>query len=308
MKKLFSILLSTLMVLSLGSITALAQEPENEESVTIYMSVINDTKVFELNQEAITVTDVNNDNALTIDDAFICAHNAKYPGGAAQGYSVNEGFMTKFWGIENGGSYGYYVNNNMAMGLNDNIKNNDYINAFIYSDPATYSDVYSFFNINKLEANANDEITLKLSKYNFDPVTSEPIEVAVENATIVIDSVNTEYKTDANGCVTIKLSQPGNHTISATSDELNLVPPMCNVTVKAKTIEPETTPNTSTNNSENIEPETTTKQAIKDDTVKSPSTGNENHILPIIILFVGASITIITTLNKKSKIYEKQVK
>ena len=97
----------------------------------------------------VTVTDTDNDGALTINDAFVKAHDAYYPDGIA-GYSSASGtyglYVAKLWGDESG-SFGYYVNNQMAMGLSDPIKDGDVLAAYIYQDQTGWSDLYCFFGL-----------------------------------------------------------------------------------------------------------------------------------------------------------------
>ncbi len=259
-------------------------------SVNTFITIVDDNKEFQLTQEPITVTDMNNDKLLTIDDAFICAHDQKFPGGAEAGYTANDGFMTKFWGVENGGSYGYYLNNNMAMGLFELLNDGDYIDAFIYSDAATYTDEYTFFDTHTKEVELNETVTLNLSKYEFDPVTYEPIKVAVKNATILINGVESNYKTDENGNVTLTLSEAGTYTITAKSDDFNMVPSVCKVTVKAPAIN---------NNDTTINNDTNTNNG---ETPKSPATGSEEFITLAVIAFASAIVMLVSA--RKSKKYE----
>ena len=81
------------------------------------------------------------------------------------------------------------------------------------------------------------EIQKVLTTYKkliFYPVVHEhTITLPVANAVITVDGVATEYKTDAEGKVTLKLSEAGEYVISATSAEATLVPPAVVVTVEA---------------------------------------------------------------------------
>lgn len=52
-------------------------------------------------------------------------------------------FRNKLWGTENGGSYGYYVNNVSTWSLTDPVDEGDYVNAFVYTDLTTWFDTYA---------------------------------------------------------------------------------------------------------------------------------------------------------------------
>ena len=226
MKKTITVFSAALMAFSAMSVSAFAAE----DAVKINITVSDDKGQFVVTQEELNVTDADNDGKLTIEDAFLLIHDAKFEGGAEQGfaYTDNNGskFISKFWGVENGGSYGYYVNDAMSYSLNDELKDNDFLNAYIYQDAASYSDSYSFFDVKKAEAKEEDEITLTLKHVAFDQ-NWNAFNEAVEGAVITIDGKDTEFKTDAEGKAVIKLTDAGKHVISAKKEGVILVPAVC---------------------------------------------------------------------------------
>ncbi len=249
MKKFFATLLATvLLVAAVNPVSAkagllISAKPAD---VVVYVTIANgDVK---LAQEPVTVKDIDNDGALTINDALYLAHEAKYKGGAAAGYGSAQSqwglSLTKLWGVENGGSYGYYVNNASAMGLADPVKNGDYVNAFVYQDTTAFSDKYAYFDQEIVTGNTGKNITLTLSAAGYD-ANWAPVTLPVANATVTVDGKKTSYKTDANGKVTIKISATGRHVVSAVSDTETLVPAVCIVT-SGKDATPKTGDNTMT--------------------------------------------------------------
>ena len=85
MKKIVAITSALLMMLSAGSLAAVAEDAPAKASV--YVTIADKDGKLAMTQQAVTVTDADGDNALTINDALIAAHEASYPGGAAAGYS-----------------------------------------------------------------------------------------------------------------------------------------------------------------------------------------------------------------------------
>ncbi|MGN0174400.1 MAG: fibronectin type III domain-containing protein [Acutalibacteraceae bacterium] len=233
MKKIISITLSILLLLGTFSIAVLA---DNSEAINVYVTISDKDGKLALAQEKISVTDIDDDNLLTLNDALYCAHEAKYPGGAAAGYNSAESdwglSLYKLWGAENGGSYGYYVNNKSANGLTDEVKENDYVNAFVYTDLSTWLDTYCYFDVNTVSAKAGEAINLTLSTAGYDD-NWEQIAIPEEGATITVDGVETKFKTDSNGKVTITVANGGKHIISAKSDSKILVPPVCIAEIEA---------------------------------------------------------------------------
>lgn len=263
------------------SFTAAGMNVSAEENGTqVYVTVADADKNFVLAEEPVTVTDIDSDGKLTINDALFIAHENKFEGGAAAGYKSSTGQyglqLDKLWGVENGGSYGYYVNDGMAMGLADEIKADDQLVAFIYSDTKSYSDSYSFFDAKKGQDTAKDsEVQLKLSQIYFDE-NYAPKSKAVEGAKITINGKATDFVTDAEGKVTVKLTEEGMNTVSATSDKANLVPPiyMVNVDATLTTASTTTTTTTTATTTTTTAASTTTTKAA---TTKAATTANSSN-------------------------------
>ncbi|SFW54502.1 NPXTG-anchored protein [Ruminococcus flavefaciens] len=253
------------------------------DETKVFVTVSDDKKDLVLIQEPITVTDIDSDGKLTINDALYIAHENKFEGGAAAGYKSSVGQwglgLDKLWGVENGGSYGYYVNDKMSMGLADEIKDGDQIQAFIYPDPKDYNYYYSFFNAKKGEPVAVDaEVPLTLTYYTFG-ANGDLVENKLANAKITLNGKATDLVTDNDGKVTVKFSEAGSNYVSAASDSVNIVPPVYMVEVDpALTTTTTTAPLTTTTNSSTTTTTTatTTKTTTKATTKasgNSPKTG-----------------------------------
>ena len=273
-----------------------------DESVNVYVTISDDKGKLALVQEKINVTDIDGDNALTINDALYCAHEAKYEGGASAGYAAGKSqfgiSLNKLWGVANGGSYGYFLNNKSPLSLSDKINENDYINAFAYTDLSSWSDTYSFFDINSKEIKESEDICLTLMTAGYD-ASFNPITLPVKDATITLNGEKTDFKTDSEGKVTVTLDKAGSYVVSAISDKQNLVPPVCKVEVLVDE-------NKGTNeNVTTVENTTVESSAVKENfTTKnesvSPATKDNLGSYEMIILLVG-SMTLITVLSLKKE-------
>lgn len=223
--------ITLVLMLTLAVCTFALQAGATAESVSVTVTIANGTPV--LSAQTVEVTDTDADGILTINDALYCAHETAYEGGAAAGYASAQSeygmSMSKLWGIENGSSFGYYVNNASAMSLVDPVANGDYICAFVYTDLTAWSDTYSYFDVTSVTADSGKTVTLTLSAAGFDENWA-PVTLPVEGATITVDGTATELVTDAEGKVTLSLAD-GSHVISATSSTLVLVPPVCLATI-----------------------------------------------------------------------------
>ncbi len=225
MKKLFSLLCALLMLLSFAAAT--------EEAPVAFVSISDDTGALVLAHAAVELTDADGDGALTICDVLMAAHAAYHADGAeAFGAADSEWgkSLTKLWGVENGGSYGYYLNDASAMSLADPVAAGDHVKAFVYTDLTAYSDTYTFFTAPVAAAAVNAEVALTLNAAGFDENWA-PVTLPVANATLTVNGEKTEVATDENGCAVMTFAEAGEYVISAVSESMTLVPPVCIVTV-----------------------------------------------------------------------------
>lgn len=246
MKKFLTAAFAFLLVLATLGVTAFA---EDAVTADVYVTISDANGKLVLAMEKITVSDVDLDGALTINDALYCAHELKFEGGAEAGYSSYEGAyglaLEKLWGVENGGSYGYCLNTASAMSLADPIKDGDCVQAYCYTDLVTWSDTFSFFDVisASVEEGKATKLTLYASGYdeNWNPIT-----FAVSDAKITVNGVETDLTTNEYGEVTITLDEEGKYIISATSEHMTLVPPACAITVTEKANSTESADNSDT--------------------------------------------------------------
>lgn len=226
MKKFLATLLSLLMLVSL---TASAEEA----NPTVYVSISDGTGALVLAYAPVALTDADGDGALTIHDALTAAHAAHHPEGAAAYLAESSEWglsLYCLWGVENGGSYGYMLNDASAMSLVDPVKDGDHIKAYAYTDLTAWSDTYSYFAAPVADAAMNSEIALTLSAAGYDENWA-PVTLPVAGAVLTVNGEKTEIVTDENGNAVLTLAEAGTYTVSAVSDSMTLVPPVCIVTV-----------------------------------------------------------------------------
>ena len=315
MKKFIAAAAAALVSFSALSMTAFAQGGDN---TVVYVTIADAQGKLALTHKAVTVTDIDNDGNLTINDALYIAHENNYSGGAAAGYGSAVGTyglgLTKLWGTENGGNYGYYVNNAAAMGLADTVKNGDNINAFVYTDTTAWSDAYSWFTLDKNEAEQGGEVSLTLNRAAFD-ANYAPVTLPVEGAVISVNGTPTDVKTDAEGKAVIKLDNAGENILSASSDSLRLVPPVGIVNVTASSTASTTTSTevsssttttttttTSTSSSSSSNSTTSSASTTASTTAggnNSPKTGDAGAGTAVVIL--GCAVSAAFMLRKRNE-------
>ena len=223
MKKTLCIIVAAVVALCAMGISAAA-----EASAEVYVTIANGGLM--IANDKVTVKDLDGDGKLTIDEALFAAHEAYYKGGAAAGYAsemTDYGLsLTKLWGVQNGGSYGYYVNNASAWSLGDEVKSGDFINAFVYQDTKTFSDRYCYFdhNFSTIGGCLYDYYTL-YGVYFDENYTAYSAPIA--DAIITVDGKETKIRTGKDGCVdglSIPFGESGTYIVSAKSENAILVP------------------------------------------------------------------------------------
>lgn len=217
------------------SISALAEEESEQESVYVFVTLADGEGKTVLAHEEITVEDTDGDGVLTIHDALTCAHAQKYTG-EGEGYRAERTeyglSMTKLWGCENGGSYGYYLNNQSPQSLADPIEKGDSVHAFVYTDLTAWSDTYCYFDKEHVAVSGDGALTLTLYAMGYD-ADWNPVSLPVAGASITIDGKATPYVTDEEGKVTLTFDGAGYCVVSAVKEGVNLVPPVCAVAVSS---------------------------------------------------------------------------
>lgn len=206
-------------------------EPAEPQTVLVTIADKNGEAVLKLAE--ITASDLDEDGKVTIYEALKAAH-ATCPNGGADGFAAEVGqyglSMVKLWGDENGGNFGYYVNETSSMSLADEVHTGDRVVAFAYTDLVGWSDAFCYFDpvIATKTSGENVEVTLTalLPDDNWNPV-----QTPVEGAKILVNGVDSGLTTDAEGKVTLTL-ESGVNEITATSETMTLVPPIAKITVE----------------------------------------------------------------------------
>lgn len=298
MKKFLAATLALVLVLSMSAMTALAAE-----TADVYVTISDENGELVLTKEKVTVSDIDEDGALTINDALYAAHEAKYEGGAAEGYAnVDTEYglsLDKLWGVANGGSYGYYVNNASAWSLVDPIVEGDHIQAFIYTDLTAWSDTFTFFDVSSVDNTESETVSLTLSAAGFD-AEYNPVTLPVEGAVITINGVVSELVTDAEGKVSFGIDSIGTYVISASSESMTMVPPVCILTVSESAEAPvEDEP------AADVPVEEAPVEEIPEEVVTSPDTGYESNIALYAVIAAAAFAGIVILTVKGRKVNEK---
>ncbi len=276
-------LLSVIIALTLMLVCAL---PAFAETGKAYVTIIDDKGNLAVCHYEFELADADKDGSITISDALYATHkdNNNINGYAAEKteYGLS---LTKLWGIENGGSYGYLVNNLSAMSLADEIKDGDIIVAYCYQDLETWSDQYSYFDKVTVNATAGESFALKLAKQGYDQ-NWQTVESVVENADIYVDGVKTEIKTNENGVVDIVLNKNGKHIVTAKKQGTVLVTPYSVVTV--------------TGGADDIKDDTKDTENHETKGNENPETG-DNGITLWAVLFILSAFALLVSAKKNEK-------
>ena len=138
------------------------------ESVTVSISVSGKVVLATLDT---SVTDRNGDGRLNVDEALYAAHEAAYPGGAAEGYSSYVGdyglSLAKLWG-DTSYCFGYWLNDTSCWSLDDTVTAGSHVVAYVYQDKEFWSDSYAKFDSVSYTVETGAELTVAVEKAGYD--------------------------------------------------------------------------------------------------------------------------------------------
>lgn len=243
MKKLLSVFLAILLIVSLVPAQVMA-----DETITVYISVsrygdfVQDKNG---NPMAYVPIELSGQSSYTIDDVFLLTHELYYPEGA-EGYTSSVGDwglgVDKLWG-DTSYNFGYQVNGGRVsvMGPDHVVVHGDSIDACIYKGFYPNSEKYARFESVVEEVYRDKEISLTLSYASGYDENWNSIFSPCEGATIYIDGEETDYITDANGEVSLSFNEIGTYVISAKKSQMigevempAITAPVCVVNVAEK--------------------------------------------------------------------------
>jgi len=292
------------------SCSAISMTAGAEDETKVYVTISDNNSNLVLAEEPIVVTDIDNDGKLTINDALYIAHEKFYEGGAAAGYksSVTEWGLglDKLWGVENGGSYGYYVNHNMAMGLSDIVANDAFIDAYTFPDPKNLDYHYSYFTMrNHADSDPGYETEMSLMYVDFDE-NWQPVKKPVAGAKITINGKETDIVTADDGSFKVTLTDPGKNVVSAASESVKIAPPVFTVNIndEAETTTTVTETSTTTSETTTTTAKTTAKttkttKATTANKSNSPKTGDKG--VGVTVFALGAAAAVAFALRRKDE-------
>ena len=231
--------------------TLVIDEAIKADDAVVYLTVSNEGKLAAARAE-VTVKDINRDGVLSLDEALIAAHEEYCPDGYERAPGSYGLFVSKVWGVANGGSYLFYINDKgIASDVGtDTVKDGDEVTAAILKDVTGYSDIYTYFTEKALEIEPGGsvDLTLMASSWN---LGEEPVAGAGLTVGTWKDGTFTALEgmtTDADGKVKLTFDEPGIYVISAdgtmkatvydyytgTSEEKDcpIIAPMCVVTAE----------------------------------------------------------------------------
>ena len=232
-KKILSLLLSLMMILSVLPVTVFADDAAAD--ATVYLTVSNQGVLASANDDSImlnkpiTVEDINEDGKLTVDEALQAAHKAY---NAENGYATGDYGVTKLWGIETINTLFFINNEGIAAGVGvDTISEGDRLVASINKDNTYYADWYTYFDEAEKTVNVNQEFTLNLKGHLGMAYTDEDKQdIAIANVSVGVWE-NGSFKaledktTDSNGNITLSFDKAGTYYVTASgtvSDEVTV--------------------------------------------------------------------------------------
>ena len=207
------------------------------DSAKVYVTIA-EKGTLRIAREEVEVTDLDGDGALTVADALTAAHEKCFEGGAAAGFKLSDSqwgkSISKLWGVENGGSYSYSVNNVFSNSPTDPVKDGDKLYAGVMQNISGNYDTYTYFDPEDAEVTAGEAFTLTLNEAGWDENYNQTA-TPLAGAAVTVNGKDTGKVTDADGKVTLTVDEAGTAQISATLSDHVIFPPLSVVSVAEST-------------------------------------------------------------------------
>lgn len=214
--------------------------PDDAATATVYVT-ISDRGDVVMGREAVTVTDLNGDGRLDVDETLYAAHEAAYPGGAEAGYQAVYGSyglsLTRLWG-DTSGAFGYWLNDASCWSAEDEVKEGDSLTAFIYVDQRYYSDAYARITPTSAALMAGESVTVQVQQAGYD-ADWNTVFADCEGAVLTVYGSDLQASADGYSVkgMTVTFTKAGSYLIVASKDDGSIVPAVCAVTVQASAAE-----------------------------------------------------------------------
>ncbi len=228
-KRIMSILLVAVMVLSIMPVSAFATE---SKTIDVYVTIVDKGNVV-IAKELITVTDLDASGDFNVDEVLYSAHEGAYIGGASAGYGTAMGdygmYITALWG-DLSGSYGYWNNNTSVFNLEDAVNEKDYVVAFVYQNTQVW-DPYSKFSRDSYTVLSETEFNVTLEKAGYDD-NWNTVFAAHKGAIIKVydadfnelDANDYVFTDNDDGTYSVTVNATGDYTLVAYDNETPIVP------------------------------------------------------------------------------------
>ena len=213
----------------------------NELSEDVLVSIANKGGV-ELSYACVTASDRNDDGIIDIDEVLYAAHEKYYEGGADAGYATASSeygaYISKLWGDESG-NFGYFVDDNMAMSLNDKVNEGQHVYAYVNANAYPNNDAYAYFEDSSADTAAYVSFTVKLTAQNGYDENWSPKFEAYDKAQL--RAYGSDLKTEVNDFTAVSLGNgeyklsftaAGEYYVVATAENNAIIPAVCMVSVK----------------------------------------------------------------------------
>lgn len=185
-------------------------------SASVRVTVADGSEELALTAEKIKALDRDGDGIVTVNEVLYMAHEDEFTGGAAAGYAVSEDAepqILTLWGVEDK-KVAVYHNNHRVTSLNEACRDGDTVYAFVYTDQASLSDVYCYFDTELTKVNNGQDVTMTLHRVSYDAQGTETVE-PLAGVAVTFNGDETEYVTDENGAFTFRANSTGILTVSA---------------------------------------------------------------------------------------------
>lgn len=198
---------------------------------------ISDKGSAELVRTQMKVADLNSDGKVDIGEVLTAAHDKYCPGGFEATSGDYGSYITKLWNDESG-NYMYFVDNKMAMGLDETVTDGQHVYAYVAANAYPNTDAYAYFDKPCVELDAYvsaDVMLFAQSGYDTDwnPLFSgfENAELKAYSADLKTEVKGFSYRSLGGGSYSVSFKNSGEYIVLATAENNAIAPAALMVSV-----------------------------------------------------------------------------
>ena len=232
MKKLLTLLLTALLLLSLAAPAVLAAD-----EITVYVNVADNggLAIGEKSGEPMVAVPVSVPKGSTVDNVLLALHLKECNGGAAgykstkmemygsATYSIATWFGRPIEYADNAKSVTAWKNHNMSSSLGSTVKDGDVVDVCVYTTVSTQNFTFNYYGLAwadyyEVDAGVDENFTVGVWRSAMDMSTFQYNTEPCTNMPVTVNGTNTAFKVQTDGSLSLSFGEAGTYYVCVGGD------------------------------------------------------------------------------------------